>query len=242
MKLYTRYQIVGFIFILLLILASCETEQDIKGSGVVVTKRYSVAEFSDLKIDGILNIYFKQEDTYRVEVKTDDNLQSIMRIESEGGTLKIYKDSNDDFEATEMDIYVSAPQVENILLDGVTALYVNEPIQQDNITIEKQNTGYMYMHAQLNRFTLYTDGVGDVALVGKSQNAVINNSMIGNIQAYKFAVDNMILSHCGTGTIELQVLSELEVELEGVGDVYCKGNPTQISKYGTGLGKLYMVE
>ena len=242
MKNIKIYQAIGYILILMLTMTGCELDDNIEGSGLVTTKSHSINEFTDLHIDGVLNVYFKQADNFKVEVRTDDNLHSILHVENIGNTLKIYTDSEDDFEATEMDVFVSAPEVLSFTLDGVTALYVQDRFVQDQILIKKRNTGYMYLNTVTQEFTLISDGVGDVDLFGKTMDATIDNSMIGNISAYEFTTDKMNLSHNGTGTININVLTQLDVNISGVGDVYCKGDPGDISKSGNGIGKLYMVE
>lgn len=232
---------IGYIFLLVAMFTSCEIETELEGNGEVTTKRQLVQEFDELSIDGVLNVYYAQADSYKAEVKTDENLHGIVNIENVNGKLKVYTDTDDEFDATCMDVYIWAPNVSKIVLDGVTALYFENKMEQNALVIEKHNTGYMYFNGTLRFLTIVTDGIGDMELVGESENMTIDNNMIGDIKAYDFEVDFLTLFQGGAGTVQVNVKSQIDVELLGVGDVYCKGAPTDVLESGAGLGRLYVV-
>jgi hypothetical protein len=241
MKSIKFYQLLGYVILFLLIMTSCEEQQDIEGNGIVTTEFRPVTTFSELSVDGVLNVYFKQADVHEVRVKTDDNLHTLVMVEQLGDMLKVFTDTDAEFEATELDVFITAPYVNNFVLDGVTALYVTEVITLDHLSVHKKNTGYMHMQAVVDRFDLISDGVGDIDLEGKTMTATVDNVMIGNIHAYNFKADKMFLTHNGTGTIEINVISDLQVEIFGVGDVYCKGAPENVERSGNGIGSLHVI-
>jgi hypothetical protein len=115
MKSFKSYQLPGYLF-LLISFFSCEMEQGITGSGNVTSRKYPVGDFSDLYVDGVVNIYYTQSENYSVVVKTDDNLQDLVQVETTGNNLKVYSDNASDFEATELDIFITAPTINSITL------------------------------------------------------------------------------------------------------------------------------
>lgn len=236
------YQFIGYLLVFLTVLSSCELDDGLEGNGNVTTQRQSVQEFTNLNIDGVLNVYFIQGESFKAEVRTDENLHGIVHFVNEGETLKVYTNTDEEYEATEMDVFITAPTVSNIGLNGVTALYIQTPIRQNSLTIDKQNTGYMLLTGALKYLTIHADGIGDMDLVGKSENMILVNDMIGTINAFDFSVDYLTLSHGGTGIVEINVGAKLDIEMHGIGDVYCKGNPLEVNKTGKGIGRLYMVE
>ena len=240
MKIYSPYQLIGYILVLILLLAGCEIDNALEGNGNVTVSRHILSDFDRLEIDGVLDVHLIQGEYSRVEVRTDENLHSIVSVTSEDGTLRIKTSSNNDFEATEMNVYVTAQALNEIKLDGITALYAREQFNQPELYIEKKNTGFMYINTVVQKFTLITDGVGDAVLVGKAQDAIIDNSMTGNIKAYDFITNNLILTHNSTGTAKVNVLANFTLEMIGVGDVYCKTKPAVIDQSGDGLGRLYI--
>ena len=242
MKRYKPYIFCGYILVVIAIFSSCELSNDLEGSGHVTTKRYAVQNFETLDVDGVLNVYLQPGDKYKAEVRTDDNLQNIVKIEQNGDVLKVYSNTDSDFEATEMNIYITTPVVKEINLKGVTALYVKQPLRQSSLTIHKENTGYMLLTGSFQYLSIDTDGVGDMDLEGKSENMMLVNNMIGDFKAYTFPVNYLTMIHNGTGTVEIKVLQKLDIEMNGVGDVYCKSYPPEVSKSGSGIGRLYMVD
>lgn len=237
------FQTAGLLFLFIALLASCEEQETlIKGSGDLTRQRRNVQEFKEIDVNGILNVYLQQSETYKVEVKTDENLQDIVVIENSGDVLFIKTKRDVDYQATKMDVYIFVPDIERIELEGVNALFCKDTLVLDRVFIDKGNTGFMEFRATLNELTLNTYDIGDVELHGKAVHTVINNQMTGDLSAYGFKTENLGLNHGGTGEIEVYVTSVLDVEISGVGDVHCKGNPTEISKVVTGVGKLFMVD
>ncbi len=220
--------------------SSCEVESDPKGSGNVTTQRRSVQDFDELDINGVLTVYLQQSDNHKVEVVTDENLQYIVNVESVNGILYIRTNDDVDFQATRMDVYISTPDISAIRLDGVTAMYCRDTLSLNNVDIEKTNTGFMEFRAILSQLTIETYDIGDMELHGKAITTKIRNQMVGDIFAYGFKTDDMYLSHGGTGEIEIYVSDSLEVDISGVGDVHCKGNPNYIDKNVSGVGKLFI--
>ena len=73
----------------LIFFSSCEIEKNIEGNGKVITKRRNTSSFTEININGVLDVYLKQGDLYKVEVITDENLQQIVETEKRGNTLYI---------------------------------------------------------------------------------------------------------------------------------------------------------
>jgi hypothetical protein len=225
------------------ILSGCEIENNHEGNGNVTTDRRNVSNFDEIEIDGVLDVYLKQGTTYRVEVVTDENLQDIVETKTVNGVLYVDTEDDKEYDATQMDIYITVPDIGRIWLDGVTALRTEETMELDVLEINKQNTGELYFDVMITDLTIISDGVGDIELNGKGQNVEISNVMVGDIKAFGFKAYNLELNHSGTGKMEVYVTNNFEVDISGVGDVYCKGNPVNITNTGDNIvGHLYMVD
>ncbi len=223
------------------LISGCEIEQkEIKGNGNITTNRRFVESFSELEINGIFTVYLSQASMTKVEVVTDENLQQLINTETNNNVLSIVNNSEDDFSANRMDIYITVPDIKRIKLDGVNSFYCLDTLQLDEVYIEKENTGFMQFNAVLNKLTIHSSDVGDLELNGKSLDLEITNEMTGNIYGYGFKTNNLVLSHTGTGDIQVFVTNSIKADLSGVGDVYCKGFPANISKTTNGVCRLYV--
>lgn len=241
MKNYTLYKLVGILIVILAFTTSCEIERKNEGNGNVTTKRRSVQSFKELNINGIFTVYLLQSNLYKVEVITDDNLQEIVKTKNIGDVLYLESDTKDNIKASRMDVYISVPDIKKIRLEGVTSLYCEDTLKLDDVTIEKNNTGFMRFNAVLNNLTIYTTNVGDLELNGKSNTLDITNEMTGNIYAYGFKTNDMTLTHNGTGNVQVNVSNSIDVNITGVGNIYCKGAPKSISKNSDGVGRMFLV-
>ena len=242
MRKYLNYNVYAIFIMQLFFTSSCEINNKNEGSGNVITQRRAVQSFDKINVDGILTVYIEQDEFYKVEVRTDDNLQYIVNIENENNELIVSTNPNEEFDASKMDVFITCPDIKEIVLYGVNALYCKERLILNATDIEKKNTGFMQFNAVLDELNIDTDGVGDLELIGKSQDLTIVNDMVGNIDAFEFKAFNVYLTNSGTGTVEIYASNLLDVDLFGVGDVYCKGNPQRIIKNSDGIGRLYIVE
>jgi hypothetical protein len=242
MKNYLHYKIFGLFFVSIAILSSCEIQNNHEGNGNVTTSRRNLTNFDTININGVLDVYLKQGTSYRVEVVTDENLQDIVETYTENGSMFVDTKSEHNYDASQMDIYITVPDVKRIILDGVTALYTTDTLELTDLEIEKKNTGQLTLNTIIDNLTLNSDGIGNIELNGKGHEVAINNEMVGDINAFGFKVYNLNLMHDGTGKVEVFVTNDFDVQITGVGDVYCKGNPVNITNTGENItGHLYMV-
>jgi hypothetical protein len=243
MKNYLHFKIIGIFLITMAVLSGCEIENNHEGNGNVTTERRNATNFDKINIDGVLDVYLQQGESYRVEVVTDENLQDIVETKTVDGVLYVDTKDDQEYDATQMDIYITMPDIRQISLDGVTALYTPEILELSSIEIEKLNTGLLSFNVIVDELTINSHGIGNVELSGKGQQVIINNDMVGDINAYGFKAYNLDLVHAGTGTVQVFVTNKFGVEITGVGNVYCKGNPASIINNGENItGHLYIVD
>ena len=82
------------------------------------------------------------------------------------------------------------------------------------------------------------DGVGDILLQGLPRAELeLVHLGVGSIDAYEWPVEQCILLQSGIGECFVKVISLLEVDIAGPGNVYYRGNP-RISCSESGLGSL----
>lgn len=60
----------------------------VKGDGKLTSKKISVADYNEIKVDGVIEINYEQsDDPSTVEVTVDQNLHPYVNIEGEGSCL-----------------------------------------------------------------------------------------------------------------------------------------------------------
>ncbi len=243
MKIYTYIKISIFVLVAMVFTTGCEMEKTLEGNGNVTSQRIAMQDFTKIEANGIFTLYLKQGDLGKVEIQTDENLQDLISVENVNGTLTIKTDRNSDFNATRMDVYITAPDISYLSIEGVTSVYCENTFFLSKLVVDKDNTGDLQLNLNLDVLEINSTGMGNIELSGKSNKLIMNNSMTGDISAYGFITRDMKLTHDGTGDIEIYVLDDLEIALTGVGDVYCKGNPENITKTEENVvGHLYLVD
>jgi hypothetical protein len=243
MKIYTFIKISIFVLIAIFFTSACELEKTLEGNGNVTKQRIAMQDFTKIEANGIFSVYLEQGDLSRVEIQTDENLQDLVHVKNVNGTLTITTDQGEDFSATRMDVFITTPELSYLSLEGVTSVDCENTLYLSKLRVDKDNTGHLQLRVNLDVLEINSTGIGDIELSGKSNKLKIDNSMTGDISAYRFITKSMKLIHDGTGDIEVYVLDKLEIALTGVGDVYCKGNPGNITNTGENVvGHLYLVD
>ena len=92
---------------------------------------------------------------------------------------------------------------------------------------------------KLEECYIKNSGSGDMELEGKTNNltATINGS--GDLDGYNLTSVNATISNSGSSDVTVNVVEELQVVLNGSGDLTYRGNPTKVDVRSNGSGDVY---
>lgn len=244
------------IFILsMFILASCV--EMVEGEGEVITRDYKLKSFHSVQLDLPGKLVVSQGEQ-SVSVTTNENIFEWLDIYVSEGMLRIgLRENVDVWRFDELLFNVSIPQPECIKLDGSGDVLVNAiDSEKDKVRIRIIGSGDIIIesldvkHAEFlvegsglircnvlnaNDASTVVDGSGDVTLSGNTDSHSISITGSGNINAYTLFSQEAFVEIEGAGDCHLFVRQLLDVEINGSGSVFYKGNPeTSISIDGTG--------
>lgn len=227
--------------ILLGITTSCSLETDeLVGNGKVTNKKRFVKDFNKIDINGVFDVYLYQDVVERLEIETDDNLHKLIDVNTINGTLYIKTDTEEDYNATKMDLYLTVTDIDEITLDGINGLYCKDTLRLADLEIDKNNNGHLLLKTNLNQLDLNAYNAGEIELRGSADRVNFSNKMSGDVYAYQFVTRDMDLKHDGIGEVQINVTNNLSVDLSGVGNVRCKGIPQNVTRNISGQGKVYI--
>ncbi len=83
------------------------------------------------------------------------------------------------------------------------------------------------------------NGSGDIFLNGKTNNLTVNVGGSGDVEAYNLTAVRATISSNGSSDITLNVVEELQVMINGSGDVTYRGNPAKVDVSSRGSGEVY---
>ncbi|MFB6340603.1 head GIN domain-containing protein [Saccharicrinis sp. FJH62] len=216
---------------------------DIRGNGDVIITSRAVSSFSELKIDGVFNIYLLQGDQEKVEVETDENLQDVVIVRNKDNELRIKtKDDINIKHSTKSNIYITLRNINKMEINSVGKTECKDILNLDRLSLEVNSVGKTIMKIDCNQLNAEVNAVGAVILEGKAKSANIEHTGVGSMSAYHFNVAYLSLEHSGIGSVEAYATKELSISSDGIGSVRYKG-PAEVTKLETsGIGSVKKVD
>jgi len=221
--------------------------------GKVVEKQieFESLAFSQLKIDGSVEVYFTQDSICSVKAYGNEKAidEYVFKCNDEDGslivTLKKFENDknakhNIDKDTPAITIYVSAPSLTKTSLNGAGDIKVEGSLKQtEDFTIDINGAGdFDAKELEVASFNAVVNGAGDISIkdikCDNNTKFVINGA--GDVDA-KLKCANAKVQVNGAGDIKLDVkCNDLTAECNGVGDIKLKGECNKLKKNDGAIG------
>lgn len=224
-----------------LVLSACTTRSFgmERGSGVVVTKEYSVSGFDKIQVDGAGQLNITQGSEEGLTIEAEDNILAHIKVEVKNKTLVIGYDRFD----WDKSIYPTKPIVFTVTVKDFEKLQVNGAVDLNMKALESEG------------FQLIVNGAGDFKITdlavddldvriaggasinfgGVTESQVIKIDGAGNYAAENLESQKVNVTISGVGNVTVWATETLDVEINGAGSVNYYGSP-KLTKSIEGLG------
>jgi len=216
----------------------------ITGSGIVMTKSYNLSDFNGVRSKIPAQIYLSQSSTgsgTNVTIVGNDNILEVIDPAVEDGTLVLrYKDDFTFWNVWNNDsikVYVSAPNISSVYVDGAGSIRTITPISADSMKVSISGAGDVDMLLDVNTLETQISGFGDMRLSGKAKNYDADISGAGNIEAYNLSSEDVRIQISGSGSAHVNASRTLDVSISGAGDVKYLGDP-KVTEHISGAGSV----
>ena len=165
-----------------------------------VSKEFKVEKFHNLDLTTVGSVYFTQAS--KCSVKIDGKKANVDKIQVyvENGTLCIEpKEENLNGKKDGVNIYITAPTLEDLVFCGVGALYCEEELKVSDFKCALEGVGKIYIrnlkckklkaevegvgkadiHVECQEINAEINGIGSLTLSGKTKKATIDKDGIG---------------------------------------------------------------
>jgi hypothetical protein len=218
-----------------------------KKSGELSIRTYDFGSFSQLHLKEHLSYKLIQDSTNKVLVRGGNNLLNFVEVRGELGLLTIENKNRCNylrsFEIPEVEIHYT--KLINILFEGTERLYNEDTLITDYLTLTlRDGAGHMELNVQaIDVNAINTHGWGRLTLKGETQTLRGNLMGDGKFDFSQVTVSNQV-KLITSSSIDQRVNAAgvpLNVELNGIGNVYYYGLPSLINNVQYGSGKLINV-
>jgi hypothetical protein len=207
--------------LLFLVPAGCIVRVDdggdgVRGSGVVKTERREVKAFSAISLVGLGTVKVKQTGRESLSISAEDNLLPLLECRVEHDTLTLGVAGNASLSATRpIEFLVEAESLHGLAIAG-TGNVEAEGIDGQRLTVTITGTGNVTASGNVDALAVKISGTGDFHG--------------GDLQARQADVHV-----AGVGHAVVRAAEELEVTLDGTGNVDYIGEP-QVRQSISGVG------
>lgn len=211
---------------------------DVVGSGTIVTETRAVAEFDQITLAGEGAVIITEGPGASLTIETDDNLMAHIETTVRGGELRIATESGIDINPTNSVIYrVSTPEITELSLSGAGTLTLGQS-EAESLTIKLSGAGGIEVASLIaDRLSVEISGVGSITIAGAVGNQDVRLPGAGNYEAAELRSSIATVTTSGTGSATVWVTSELDAEVTGVGSIDYFGTP-QVTESITGIGSI----
>lgn len=216
-------------FVLFFSLAtSCKNECK-TGSGKTVSENRKVDDFNKINVSVAytsVRMILKQGNP-SIKITADDNLLKITKTDVSGDELKITTDGTI-CNAQALVVEISNPNYSSVKSTGAIELSSDTTLNVKDFDLALSGKSNIDLALNASNVSVVSSGSATINLKGQAAANNVTLSGSSNLNAFDFAVANYKIETHGVANCKINVLSDLNVNINGAGEVQYKGNPTKI--------------
>ena len=224
----------------LLLLSSCDSA---RGNGKVVTDLRRPQAFTRLVVNGTFPVVLSQDTGGPwVKVVTDENLQDLVELSSNGDELTIGMIEKSSIKSKEFKVYVNVDKLTEINYKSVGGLSTKGILKLDSLQLTSESVGKLNIGIDADYLRANLDNVGSTTLHGKVRETRINTQSVGALHAFDLKAQHLMLHNKAVGRAEIYADSTLRIRSSAVGTVSYKGHAEVLELSNEGVGKVKHID
>jgi len=217
---------ISFLIVMILFAGSFSSlRAQTKGNKNVIRQTRELPAFTRIDAGASFNVYLNFDPDQKVEIESDENLMGLILTEVRDGTL--FLSSRGISKSTKKNAYITAPDLEKIIVHGAADLVSVELLQADDFIIDASGASDIKMNLEVNKLTTNASGASTVILSGKATEHILNGSGASTVKAYDLETDKTVVDLSGSSDANVFAIKELEGEISGSSDLVYKHEPEE---------------
>ena len=225
-------------------ISSCQMMGErVKGNGNIITEKRTISSFTEVDVEGAIDVYITQGDIKPIQIQGDENLLPYIEIRQEGDRLIVRNRDGYNLNPTEdMKIFITGPVFNSIDVSGACDIIGQSKISNaEPMRMRVSGAGEMKMEIDAPKVTAEISGAGSVDLKGQTKEFDLGLSGAGGAHCYDLLSENTTVDISGAGDAEVYASVKLDAEVSGAGSVKYKGNATDVKQQVHGAGSVTKV-
>lgn len=240
-KTIIRWPFAIFIFLFGgLLLSSCHMDSAsvIKGDGNVLSTSHQLDHFRVINISGMYNVMLEAGDEPGLELETDENIQELTEIVVRDNTLYISSKEDAVYRPTKMEMLITYTELEEIIIGGAARLHSDMTVMAENLTVSVSGAADIYLDLEVDALVTIVAGAANIQYKGHAGHHKADLSGASNMRAEALDTRESRISLSGAGSAHVFATEHLHARLSGVGSIRYYGDPAEVIKERSGLGRI----
>lgn len=213
-----------------------------KGSGKMVSEDRPVDSFSQLHINGDIQVKIAKGDTESVSITAEDNVvPDVKTLEDNDALTVTYAVSRLNLlqarPTKDIVVTVVVKNLKNITVDGAATLTC-KVVPSADLEVSHNGSGNINIGLNPKKLTITVTGEGSATMNGSADSIKATVSGSGSLNIKNLSSPKVSVATSGSGDIMTQVTDTLTATISGSGSISYSGNPKTVNKKISGSGTL----
>ena len=226
-------------------LYSCNEEGEcVKNTGKVVKEDRAAIDFHYLEIYDNINVILTQDTmVHAITVEAGENLIAGITTEIDSGRLTLRNQNSCNwlrsFEVP-VNVYLTFSKLDTIVFQASGDISCSNTWHNDSIYLNVvEGAGDINLRLNVARSTMHIRyGTVSLTVNGKSGVTFISSQGYGPVHAEELLSKFTYVYTYSPNDVYVYAEEEIGVEIANIGNVYCKGNPKEVSEINSSTGRL----
>lgn len=202
-----------------------------------ISKEYQVNDFSNIYLEGGYKVYLSQGDKESLIVKTtSEDMFDVLNVNSRGDELSLVM-NRDYLSYRRIRLYITVKDLEQIKTEGGLSLESDGYLDLKDIKLHVQGGAKVNLKLKARDVDVIGEGGVLITLNGVADELSVRLAGAGHVDADELKAEDVKVKIEGVGTASVYATEKLYTEIDGVGKVWYKGNPS-VTKNIEGLGSV----
>lgn len=207
----------------------------IEGSGNIVSRTLDVDGFTAIATGWGSELTVRQGDDYRVELRADDNIMEILRVELRDEQLRFdFPPGERTIRNATIEIDIVMPMLERLDLSGGSGAEVAMDLRDGSFRADLSGGSELTGTLGAERVRLEGSGGSRFRLQGRTSVVEADGSGAARFYLFDFPTTRVDADLSGGSVLEADVSEELRVDASGGSTVRYEGSPARVRAQASG--------
>lgn len=210
------------------------------GEGDPVLQVLDVPAFTDLAVDGAMDVQITKGEVQQVSVEAPANLIPLINTTVSGGEWDL-STSSCWSSGSGIVVHITTPLLSGIALAGSGNATADDVFGAGDIDLSTSGSGSITLHqVTAKAITADSDGSGGITITGTCADLSTDLSGSGEFNGQGLTANNADISVAGSGNASITVITDLKASVQGSGNIRYAGKP-QVASSVNGSGAVIPV-